>query len=183
MARTLTDEETYASWFRRKAWRNEHPTEVLPDAGAEHDPTTRTALVDALADTGPEATRRPRAPLLRRPLPSPTRPRRRRRPTPWEPVMTERLSVLLREEATAIDVPPPTVDDVLRDGHAQRRRRRIVGVTGAMSVAAAVVAVAVVAIHHAEPDPARRGSGPRSRTSSSGVRSQSAAPSTSATRK
>jgi RNA polymerase sigma-70 factor (sigma-E family) len=44
---------TAASWFRRKSWRNEHPTEVLPDAGAEHDPTTRTALVDALGTLAP----------------------------------------------------------------------------------------------------------------------------------
>jgi DNA-directed RNA polymerase specialized sigma24 family protein len=39
---------TAASWFRRKSWRNEHPTEVLPDPGVEHDPSIRTSLVDAL---------------------------------------------------------------------------------------------------------------------------------------
>lgn len=44
---------TAASWFRRKSWRNEHPTEELPDSGTEHDPTTRTALVDALATLAP----------------------------------------------------------------------------------------------------------------------------------
>ena len=44
---------TAASWFRRRGWRNEHPTEVLPDAGVEHDPTTRTALVEALATLAP----------------------------------------------------------------------------------------------------------------------------------
>ena len=44
---------TAASWFRRKSWRNEHPTELLPDAGAEHDPTTRPAVVAALATLAP----------------------------------------------------------------------------------------------------------------------------------
>ncbi len=44
---------TAASWFRRRGWRNEHPTEVLPDAGTEHDLTTRTAVVDALATLAP----------------------------------------------------------------------------------------------------------------------------------
>lgn len=44
---------TAASWFRRRGWRNEHPTETLPDSGIEHDPTTRTALVDALATLAP----------------------------------------------------------------------------------------------------------------------------------
>jgi RNA polymerase sigma-70 factor (sigma-E family) len=44
---------TAASWFRRKSWRNEHPTEALPDLGTEHDPTTHTALVDALGPLAP----------------------------------------------------------------------------------------------------------------------------------
>jgi RNA polymerase sigma-70 factor (sigma-E family) len=44
---------TAASWFRRRGWRNEHPTEVLPDAGIDHDPTTRTVVVDALATLAP----------------------------------------------------------------------------------------------------------------------------------
>src|SRR3954470_4146435 len=44
---------TAASWFRRRSWRNEPPTEVLPDAGTEHDLTTRTAVVDALATLAP----------------------------------------------------------------------------------------------------------------------------------
>src|SRR5689334_21764515 len=44
---------TAASWFRRRGWRNEHPTEVLPEVGVEHDPSTRTAVVDALATLAP----------------------------------------------------------------------------------------------------------------------------------
>ena len=44
---------TAASWFRRRGWRNEHPTEIVPDAGTEHDFTTRTAVVDALATLAP----------------------------------------------------------------------------------------------------------------------------------
>jgi len=44
---------TAASWFRRRGWRNEHPTETLPDSGVEHDPSTRTAVVDALATLAP----------------------------------------------------------------------------------------------------------------------------------
>jgi RNA polymerase sigma factor (sigma-70 family) len=44
---------TAAYWFRRRGWRNEHPTEVLPDAGIEHDPTSRTAVVAALATLAP----------------------------------------------------------------------------------------------------------------------------------
>jgi RNA polymerase sigma-70 factor (sigma-E family) len=44
---------TAASWFRRRSWRNERPTEILPDTGTEHDPTTRTAVVEALATLAP----------------------------------------------------------------------------------------------------------------------------------
>jgi RNA polymerase sigma-70 factor (sigma-E family) len=44
---------TAASWFRRRGWRNERPTEVLPDHGVEHDASTRPALVDALATLAP----------------------------------------------------------------------------------------------------------------------------------
>lgn len=44
---------TAASWFRRRSWRNERPTEILPDPGVEHDPTTRTAVVAALATLAP----------------------------------------------------------------------------------------------------------------------------------
>src|SRR4051794_5155613 len=44
---------TAASWFRRRSWRNEHPTEHLPDAGVEHDPSARTDVLDALACLAP----------------------------------------------------------------------------------------------------------------------------------
>lgn len=39
---------TAASWFRRKGWRNEVPTEALPESAAETDPTHRPAVLDAL---------------------------------------------------------------------------------------------------------------------------------------
>jgi RNA polymerase sigma-70 factor (sigma-E family) len=42
---------TAASWFRRRSWRNEQPTEVLPDgssAPGETDPSDRPALMEAL---------------------------------------------------------------------------------------------------------------------------------------
>ena len=47
---------TAASWFRRRSWRNEQPTETLPDgphptAGA--DPSHRPALMEALRQLPP----------------------------------------------------------------------------------------------------------------------------------
>lgn len=39
---------TAVSWFRRRSWRNEHPTEHLPDVGVDHDPSTRTANAPAM---------------------------------------------------------------------------------------------------------------------------------------
>lgn len=39
---------TATSWFRRKSWRNERPTERLPEVAVQHDPSDRPALVDAL---------------------------------------------------------------------------------------------------------------------------------------
>ncbi len=45
---------TAASWFRKRGWRNEHPTETLPEAGIDGpDPSTRPAVVDALATLAP----------------------------------------------------------------------------------------------------------------------------------
>ncbi len=44
---------TAASWFRKKSWRNERPTETLPDSGHETDPTDRPAMIDALAQLPP----------------------------------------------------------------------------------------------------------------------------------
>src|SRR3954462_13512819 len=37
---------TAASCLRRKSWRNEHPTETLPEASTYGDPSTRPAVVD-----------------------------------------------------------------------------------------------------------------------------------------
>ncbi|MFC4786849.1 SigE family RNA polymerase sigma factor [Nocardioides sp. MAHUQ-72] len=39
---------TAASWFRRRSWRNEHPTELLPEQELHHDPSSRPAVVGAL---------------------------------------------------------------------------------------------------------------------------------------
>ena len=44
---------TAASWFRKKGWRNERPTEVLPEAGHEHDLTDRRTVIDALGTLPP----------------------------------------------------------------------------------------------------------------------------------
>ena len=44
---------TAASWFRRRSWRNEHPTETLPEGSTTPDPTDRPALLDALAGIAP----------------------------------------------------------------------------------------------------------------------------------
>lgn len=44
---------TATSWFRRKGWRNERPTEVLPERGHESDPSDRPAVLDALATLPP----------------------------------------------------------------------------------------------------------------------------------
>ena len=44
---------TAASWFRKRGWRNERPTEVLPEPGVDSDPGTRTMLLDAIATLAP----------------------------------------------------------------------------------------------------------------------------------
>ncbi len=45
---------TAASWFRRRSWRNELPTESLPDQGVHDlDPTLRPSVVAALAQLPP----------------------------------------------------------------------------------------------------------------------------------
>jgi RNA polymerase sigma-70 factor (sigma-E family) len=44
--RTLVN--TATSWFRRKGWRNEVPTEQVPDVALAADPSTRPAVLDAL---------------------------------------------------------------------------------------------------------------------------------------
>ncbi|CAB4717793.1 MAG: SigE family RNA polymerase sigma factor [Actinobacteria bacterium] len=44
---------TAASWFRRRSWRNERPTEVLPEPAYVTDPSLRPTVVDALAHLAP----------------------------------------------------------------------------------------------------------------------------------
>ena len=44
---------TASSWFRKKSWRNERPTETLPELGQEHDPSDRPAVLAALAQLPP----------------------------------------------------------------------------------------------------------------------------------
>ena len=41
---------TASSWFRKKSWRNERPTDLLPEAAVVgHDPSDRPAVLQALA--------------------------------------------------------------------------------------------------------------------------------------
>ena len=44
---------TASSWFRKKSWRNERPTETLPEPHHEIDPTDRPALIGALSQLPP----------------------------------------------------------------------------------------------------------------------------------
>ena len=44
---------TAASWFRRRSWRNERPTDVLPDTALHRDATDRPAVLDALRTLPP----------------------------------------------------------------------------------------------------------------------------------
>jgi RNA polymerase sigma factor (sigma-70 family) len=44
---------TAASWFRRKNWRNEQPTDVVQDSGYDEDPTVRPVVMTALAQLPP----------------------------------------------------------------------------------------------------------------------------------
>lgn len=44
---------TAMSWFRKKSWRAERPTERLPELGTETDLSTRPAVLDALAALPP----------------------------------------------------------------------------------------------------------------------------------
>jgi RNA polymerase sigma-70 factor (sigma-E family) len=39
---------TAASWFRKRSWRNELPTDELPESGYHPDPSDRPAVTDAL---------------------------------------------------------------------------------------------------------------------------------------
>ncbi len=44
---------TASAWFRRRSWRNELPTYELPDRGHDPDPSTRPAVLEALAQLPP----------------------------------------------------------------------------------------------------------------------------------
>lgn len=44
---------TASSWFRKRSWRNERPTETVPDVGHESDPSNRPAVMGALGDLPP----------------------------------------------------------------------------------------------------------------------------------
>lgn len=44
---------TAASWFRKRGWRNERPTEHLPESGYDADPAVRPTVVAALAQLPP----------------------------------------------------------------------------------------------------------------------------------
>ena len=44
---------TAASWFRRRSWRNERPTETLPEAASHPDHSDRPAVIDALRTLPP----------------------------------------------------------------------------------------------------------------------------------
>lgn len=44
---------TAASWFRRRSWRNELPTESLPESAYDPDPGDRPVLVEALRRLAP----------------------------------------------------------------------------------------------------------------------------------
>ena len=44
---------TAATWFRKKAWRNEQPTEHVQESGYDDDPTVRPAIMQALAQLPP----------------------------------------------------------------------------------------------------------------------------------
>lgn len=49
--RTLVN--TAAGWFRTKGWRNELPTEAIPESTYAPDPSTRPAVIEALASLPP----------------------------------------------------------------------------------------------------------------------------------
>jgi len=44
---------TAASWFRRRSWRNEQPTEHVRERASDDDPSVRPALMEALAQLAP----------------------------------------------------------------------------------------------------------------------------------
>ncbi len=66
--------------------------------------------------------------------------------------MTERLSVLLREEADALDVPPPATGAILAHGRGLRRRQRWIRGAAVATVAAVVVAGSATGAHRFRAD-------------------------------
>ncbi|HEY3530590.1 MAG TPA: SigE family RNA polymerase sigma factor [Nocardioides sp.] len=44
---------TASSWFRKKGWRNEQPTDTFQERGYDEDPSLRPALMQALAQLPP----------------------------------------------------------------------------------------------------------------------------------
>jgi hypothetical protein len=66
--------------------------------------------------------------------------------------MTERLSVLLREEAQSIDVPPAATAAILSRGRARRRRRRWTVAAAAGVAVAAVSAATLGGVHQLRTD-------------------------------
>ena len=66
--------------------------------------------------------------------------------------MTERLSVLLREEAEALEVPPAATAAILARGRGLRRRRRWTRITAAATVAAVVVVGGATGAHRLRAD-------------------------------
>lgn len=130
---------TAASWFRRRSWRNEHPTEVLPDAGVDHDPSTRTAVVDALATLAP----RQRAVVVLRYYDDLSVREVAHALGISEGTVKSQTSDALARLRSLLDdevVPPAPADDVLADGRAIRRRRRTT--TAVVGAVVALVALA-----------------------------------------
>lgn len=44
---------TATSWFRKRSWREERPTDVVPETGLEHDASLRPTVLDALSRLAP----------------------------------------------------------------------------------------------------------------------------------
>ena len=66
--------------------------------------------------------------------------------------MTERLSALLHDEASDLEIPPPAAPAVLARGRSMRRRRRAAGVAAALAVVAIVGSGAVLATNVVQRD-------------------------------
>ncbi|MGD9960913.1 hypothetical protein [Nocardioides sp.] len=64
--------------------------------------------------------------------------------------MTERLATLLREEASALEIPPPHLPDIMVEGHRLRRRRLVTSGLAAAAVLAVFGSAALVALNHSD---------------------------------